>query len=172
MMDQLTGLAGRNEFLRWLERAGRTVSGIYLDIDGFNGVTYTFGHLEGDRILTELGSWLAQRASSLGLEPFRVGGDEFLLTGNALTGDRAWEIANDLVRESQTLGFPYAHPLKTRTVFSLSAVIFPAKSADHGQLRESLDQLDTSLYLSKQATGRDFGVVASAETVEFPQSSD
>src|SRR5215510_16572198 len=121
-MDQLTGLGDRGDLLMRLQGPDTAVGGIFVDIDAFNGVSHAFGHVEGDRILVELGRWLSRRGKALGLDTFRTGGDDFVLIGDALTDDRAKEIASELVRDSQTLGFPYAHPLSTRTVFSLSAV--------------------------------------------------
>ena len=69
------------------------VSAIYLDIDGFIGVNEAFGHLEGDRILVELARWLAGKATTLGVEVFRIGGNEFVLVGAALPNARTRELA-------------------------------------------------------------------------------
>ena len=140
-MDPLTGLGGRDDFLAWLRKTGVSVCGIYLDIDAFNGVSAVFGHVEGDRVLTELGGWLSRKARSLGLDAFRIGGDDFVLIGTAMTGDQARALAAGIVRDSQTLGLPYGHPLKTRTQFSLSAAVFRASSADRGEFKAALDQL-------------------------------
>ncbi|TQK31783.1 EAL domain-containing protein [Arthrobacter sp. SLBN-53] len=82
--DQLTGLANRTLLVDRAEQAlsdpGRdgvgTVGMIFLDLDGFKGVNDTWGHGEGDDVLTVV----AQRIQSViraGDTAARLGGDEF-----------------------------------------------------------------------------------------------
>ena len=86
LYDEVTGLPNRKLFLDRLNFAindARTPSGlrfavVFLDLDGFKLVNDSFGHLAGDRLLTQMG----QRLRS-GLRPTdlaaRFGGDEFAL---------------------------------------------------------------------------------------------
>jgi diguanylate cyclase (GGDEF)-like protein len=103
--DSLTGLANRRRFMSELDhrlsnaagRDERFVVGI-LDLDGFKPVNDIYGHIAGDRLLTEVG----QRLSELDSGTFiaRLGGDEFglILTGDLSdtdlqsTGDRICEM--------------------------------------------------------------------------------
>ncbi|MDO3402107.1 EAL domain-containing protein [Mycolicibacterium neoaurum] len=82
--DQLTGLANRALLVDRVEQAlsdaGRdgvgTVGMIFLDLDGFKAVNDTWGHGEGDDVLTVV----AQRIQSViraGDTAARLGGDEF-----------------------------------------------------------------------------------------------
>jgi diguanylate cyclase (GGDEF)-like protein len=171
MMDALTGLPSRAEFTAFLRDGGAAgMPGIYLNIDGFNGVNCEFAHVEGDRILTVLAGWLAGRAKELGLQAFRVGGNEFVLAGTALASDGALTAAESLVRESQSLGLPYAHPRSQRDVFSLSAVVFRATTADEATFAGALDELGDAAYRAELQAGRDHGVVASAAAIAFPRA--
>ena len=87
--DALTGLLNRPGLEQWLQarddevRAG-TLALLYVDLDRFKPVNDTWGHLAGDRVLTEI----ARRLQSL-VRPAdavaRIGGDEFAL---ALSGVR------------------------------------------------------------------------------------
>ncbi|MEH7157545.1 sensor domain-containing diguanylate cyclase [Neobacillus drentensis] len=83
--DKLTGLMNRIALDPYLEKAakrakplGRTITFLYLDLDGFKQVNDTYGHQIGDLLLQEA----AQRLKDCvrGDEGvFRLGGDEFLI---------------------------------------------------------------------------------------------
>lgn len=78
--DSLTGTQNRaaweakkSEMTLVRGRALGTV--VFLDVDGMKQVNDTYGHLSGDRILSDLGTRLVQ----LTPDAYRVGGDEFIL---------------------------------------------------------------------------------------------
>ncbi|HET9126342.1 MAG TPA: sensor domain-containing diguanylate cyclase [Solirubrobacteraceae bacterium] len=82
--DPLTGLANHRTFQSRLEqeveqahRSGRPLSLALIDIDRFKQINDTFGHLAGDRVLTEVAARL--RATMRGeVLLARIGGDEFV----------------------------------------------------------------------------------------------
>jgi diguanylate cyclase len=88
--DQLTGLPNRTLFtdrLRQsalsLERNGRGVMLLYLDLDNFKAINDRFGHAAGDCLLVETAARLRQlirAADSVG----RLGGDEFVVLAQDL----------------------------------------------------------------------------------------
>jgi diguanylate cyclase (GGDEF)-like protein len=83
LIDPLTGLANRRAFDRRLaeewkrsERYGHPLGMLMLDLDGFKRLNDTRGHKEGDRVLREAASRIADRLRAVDLAA-RIGGDEF-----------------------------------------------------------------------------------------------
>jgi diguanylate cyclase (GGDEF)-like protein len=83
LVDPLTGLANRRAFDRRLaeewqrsERYGHPLGMVMLDLDGFKRLNDTRGHKEGDRVLREAASRIADRLRTVDLAA-RFGGDEF-----------------------------------------------------------------------------------------------
>jgi diguanylate cyclase (GGDEF)-like protein len=82
-VDSVTGLANRRAFDEALtveiaraEREGEPMSVALVDLDGLKRINDRFGHLEGDRMLAEVGR--ALESSIRGVDRcFRWGGDEF-----------------------------------------------------------------------------------------------
>jgi diguanylate cyclase (GGDEF)-like protein len=81
--DPLTGLGNRRAFdealaaeLARARRAGSTVSVALADIDRFKPFNDRFGHLEGDRVLSQVAAAITG-AMRAGDRSFRWGGDEF-----------------------------------------------------------------------------------------------
>lgn len=83
--DELTGLMNRREvnlrapeLINRTKRYAHTTALLMVDIDHFKKINDSFGHLEGDRILKELG----QRLQTFGRQTdliARFGGEEFIL---------------------------------------------------------------------------------------------
>jgi diguanylate cyclase (GGDEF)-like protein len=83
--DQLTGLANNRHFREWMDREtqrlsrfGGEISLVLLDIDNFKSVNDTYGHLQGDEVLSSLGRVLKLESRGVD-EPARYGGEEFVL---------------------------------------------------------------------------------------------
>lgn len=104
--DGLTGLANRpafrahvGEMLALADHTGRTVSVVYVDLNGFKTVNDTLGHAAGDELLVEVG-----RRMRYGLRaddfPTRLGGDEFALV---CLDDQAGSVGDRLARRIQAL---------------------------------------------------------------------
>lgn len=82
-VDGLTGLPNRRAFEESLgsevaraERSGSRLSLALIDLDDLKGVNDSYGHLEGDRCLRDLGGAL-ERSIRAGDRCFRWAGDEF-----------------------------------------------------------------------------------------------
>ena len=82
-VDSLTGLANRRAFDEALtveiaraEREGLPMSVALVDVDGLKRINDRYGHLEGDRMLAQVGRVL-EREIRRGDRCFRWGGDEF-----------------------------------------------------------------------------------------------
>lgn len=97
--DELTGVGNyRSLHERLAEeiarhgRHGRSFALILLDLDGFKSVNERHGHLEGDRLLTEVGE--ALRDELRGEDAvFRQGGDEFAVIVEEADAEEAAEVA-------------------------------------------------------------------------------
>jgi diguanylate cyclase (GGDEF)-like protein len=83
--DELTGLRDRRSFREWLEhefkrskRHGSPLSVLLLDVDEFKRVNDRYGHLNGDRVLSGIGSIIASMLRSTDAGG-RLGGDEFCI---------------------------------------------------------------------------------------------
>ena len=83
--DELTGLLNRREMkyrsnlaLEQAIRSHQPISLLMIDIDYFKKINDTWGHLEGDRVLKELGEKLKDFCRQTDLVA-RIGGEEFLI---------------------------------------------------------------------------------------------
>jgi diguanylate cyclase (GGDEF)-like protein len=103
--DPLTGLPNRTLLLDRLEvalarveRTGKQVALLFVDLDGFKQVNDTLGHHAGDELLAETAACLQQaiRASDTAA---RYGGDEFIVLCDGVSGRAEAEaIAARIVR--------------------------------------------------------------------------
>ena len=97
--DELTGVGNYralrerlNEEISRHARREREFALILIDLDGFKQVNEDFGHLEGDRLLAEVGAALLDEVR--GEDPvFRQGGDEFAVIAPETNGEEAEEVA-------------------------------------------------------------------------------
>ena len=100
LTDELTGIPNRRALFRaateMLARK-QTLSVVLFDLDHFKEVNDKFGHLEGDRILTEVAAMLKSNTRVDDIIG-RYGGDEFLLLLPDTGAKEARAIANRLRR--------------------------------------------------------------------------
>ncbi|WP_158238545.1 EAL domain-containing protein [Pollutimonas subterranea] len=89
--DALTGLPKRVFLMEWLERAldrakadGRSVTLMYLDLDGFKEVNDSLGHFTGDETLKTVGNLLVAKIPDAGIVA-RIAGDEFVIVLENIT---------------------------------------------------------------------------------------
>ncbi len=85
LRDQLTGLANRRHFNRYLRRQiressrlGQSFALLYIDLDGFKVINDHHGHGRGDQILIMLSQRMMKGLKS-GAFLARIGGDEFVV---------------------------------------------------------------------------------------------
>lgn len=104
MLDSLTGILNRKEAIRQIEHSFREkAEGVLfvIDIDNFKKLNDTYGHTEGDQVLTELARIL-RRCSRSDDVCARLGGDEFLIYfpgfgGRATVAERARKIQREFL---------------------------------------------------------------------------
>ncbi len=111
--DTLTELYNRPEFERRLESAIKSAkTGLtthvlcYLDLDQFNVVNETFGHIAGDELLKKLAHTLVASIRETDIIA-RIGGDEFGILLIDCDTSRAREIANNLCQKVREQRFEW-----------------------------------------------------------------
>jgi diguanylate cyclase (GGDEF)-like protein/PAS domain S-box-containing protein len=149
--DPLTGLANRALFydrvshaLDLSQREGRTVTVLFLDLDGFKQINDTMGHGEGDHLLRMVANRLRACARATDTVA-RLGGDEFAVLVEDTAVARSTERLIDRIREQ--MAFPFT--LAGREV-RISASVGSA-SAIGGEVDEILRHADVAMYAAKRA---------------------
>lgn len=155
--DSLTRLLNRRMFyqrmgreIKGARRYGYPISFAILDIDDFKKYNDTYGHLEGDRILAELGRILKEeiRASDFAA---RIGGEEFAIVLPHTPKDSAVPMVDRLMkRVKEKLGISV----------SIGVGEFPS---DANTLRGLMRRVDEVLYEAKKLGKGRIQVVAKRE---------
>ncbi len=149
--DALTGLMNRKAFGDASERAcaraarqGRTVGMLYIDLDGFKQINDTFGHDAGDRVLIEAGRRLRTCLTD-GETLARLGGDEFAVLVDAVSGNRAIELAECIL---STIGEPIEGlPNDARVGASIGIAL---RSSDGIEISTLMQDADAAMYAAKR----------------------
>ena len=146
--DELTGVATRRTLFDEAERClreERVIGVAILDLDDFKPVNDTFGHLTGDRILSDLGALFTSRTRANDLIA-RYGGDEFLLLVTDLGLDDLTGAAERLMGEIATLQWKCGD-----ATFGITATSGMAHSSllPNATLEQLLDAADRDLYAKK-----------------------
>jgi diguanylate cyclase (GGDEF)-like protein len=96
--DELTGLSNHRRFRQILgkeveraKRFDRPLSVVMLDLDDFKVINDNYGHLQGDRVLREVGRVLKHESREVD-EPARYGGEEFVIALPETRIDGAMEV--------------------------------------------------------------------------------
>jgi two-component system cell cycle response regulator len=156
-IDGLTGLWNRHYFDRRMEeetaavqRYGRVLSLILVDVDHFKKVNDSYGHPFGDRVLQNVGEVLHAQLRTVDA-PCRYGGEEFgiILTQTDLAG--AHVVAERLRAAIARIGLGHRGATVTITAsfgISSSELVEPPNRSSVPMLVELADQ---ALYAAKQA---------------------
>jgi diguanylate cyclase (GGDEF)-like protein len=148
--DELTGVGNYRALQERLgeeiarhQRHGREFGLVLLDLDGFKQVNERHGHLEGDRLLADIGAALSEEVRAED-SVFRQGGDEFAVIVPEANAEEAGEVAARL-RDRIARGFSgdAGRPLTAATGFAM----FPADGASATAL---LSFADLDLFASKR----------------------
>jgi diguanylate cyclase (GGDEF)-like protein/PAS domain S-box-containing protein len=149
--DPLTGLANRALFrdrvthaITLARRQARAVTVLYLDLDDFKQVNDSFGHAEGDRLLTLIASRLRVCARSTDTVA-RLGGDEFAVLVEDVDSAASAERLVERIREQMSYPFTLAHG-----DVSMTTSIGSASTVDGG-LDEILRYADVAMYAAKRS---------------------
>jgi diguanylate cyclase len=156
--DPLTGLYNQRAFhdllrrdLLLAERGGTALSLAYFDIDGFKAINDSLGHVEGDRVLTDVAAACSSTLRAIDLA-CRYGGDEFCIIMPNTTAPGAVLVCRRLCaalaerRPGLTLSTgvaqtgPAYHVHAFTLVKAADALMYRAKRQGRGLVREDVVQ--------------------------------
>ena len=146
--DSLTGLANRALFLDRLEqallraqRAGRTVTVLYMDVDRFKLVNDSLGHVAGDALLVAVADRI--RRAVRGAETVaRLGGDEFAVLLENVDSDE------DAVRVARRICDSLRCPLAVADREVTASASIGIASGD-GSAEDLVRDADVAMYRAK-----------------------
>jgi diguanylate cyclase (GGDEF)-like protein len=147
--DPLTGCLNRRAALQRLEdllATGRTLTVLFVDLDGFKDVNDRYGHGTGDALLRHLGTELLRHCGPDQVVG-RLGGDEFLIATTELADDTAARRAAEALERAIT-----EPVLLTGVRLSVRASIGIARSTPQVGGDALVAAADTAMYRAK--TGR------------------
>ena len=172
-VDELTGMLNYRVLLEKLEeevrrkvRTGREFSFVMIDIDDFKRINDRYGHLEGSRLIAQMGPLLKAACRTGSTDTcFRYGGEEFSIL-LAETGCQEAMAVAERVRKSideYPFSVKVAHPFEKVTV-SLGVSTMEQGSAK--TIQALMHEADVALYRSK-AVGKN-KVTYFSESLSMP----
>ncbi|HXY53433.1 MAG TPA: sensor domain-containing diguanylate cyclase [Nitrospirota bacterium] len=171
-VDELTGLLNYRVLLEKLEeeihrqaRTAREFSFIMIDIDDFKRINDRYGHLEGSRLIAQMGPLLKSACRTASTDIcFRYGGEEFSILLAETDLQEALGVAERVRKtvEEYPFSVKVIHPFEQVTV-SLGVSIV---SRGGKTVPEIMNEADVALYRSK-ATGKN-RVTPYSETYTMP----
>jgi len=157
--DQLTGLKNRLSFYEDIKVKKGGI--LFIDLDKFKSINDIYGHEVGDYILKSTGDKLTKCTDGLGMVPYRLAGDEFVIKIDAdISEEKIIEVAENIIKSvSQPTKIG-----KIELVVSCSlGVSFYAKNIT---MKKLIEQADVAMYTAKRS-GRNQYVIASENDVAF-----
>lgn len=156
MVDPLTGLYNRRYGMRHLNNVahrsqvlGQSASVIMLDIDHFKAINDQHGHLNGDRVLTQVADQMREGVRSQDLV-CRIGGEEFLVVLPDTSVAQARAVAERLLHSIADLRTQSDSGAPLRVTLSLG--LGDLRKWDY-DVERTLQAVDRALYAAK-ANGR------------------
>src|SRR2546427_10397915 len=144
-VDELTGLPNLRALQEQLpsrlgpaQRAGRRMAVMMMDVDGFKAVNHRLGPGLGDELLKEVAN-LLRFAVRVGDEPFRVGGDEFVLLLSDADGAGAGIVAQRIQDIYRSMG-QTVRGTDVEVSFSIGIAVFPEDGSTPQTLLERADE--------------------------------
>ncbi|MCL6106147.1 MAG: diguanylate cyclase [Actinobacteria bacterium] len=151
--DPLTGLANRHfmdislkSSLAASKRTGRPFSLILMDLDMFKEYNDTFGHVAGDKLLSDVGSLLKKEVREIDLVA-RYGGEEFLIILPDTGEKTAVDVAERIRGVISATAFSYSRRRPpTRVTISAGVASFEPSILEEEVL---IARADSALYRAK-----------------------
>lgn len=155
-VDELTGLLNYRVLLEKLEeevkrkeRTGREFSFIMIDIDDFKRINDRYGHLEGSRLIAQMGPLLRAACRTGSTDTcFRYGGEEFSVLLAETNIEEAAAVAERMRKAVEDYPFTVkiAHPFEQVTI---SLGVSTVEPECEKTIPELIHESDIALYRSK-----------------------
>ena len=176
-IDELTSLLNYRVLMEKLAeevrrkiRTGRAFSFIMIDIDDFKRVNDRYGHLEGSRLIAQMGPLLrtACRTDSTDI-CFRYGGEEFSILLTETTMEEAEAVAERIRKSVDEYPFTVkiSHPTE---IISVSLGVSCMTGDKQKSITELINEADIALYQAK-AAGKN-RVICYSEGCGMPAASN
>ncbi len=149
----LTGVFNRRKFdeefgLRLLGMKDKDIIGVaLLDLDNFKQYNDSYGHQQGDRLLSEVGRLFLGRLRRRGDTAYRIGGEEFLLVCKCRTEQHLFDFIDSIRADVQRLGREHKKNAPYNVVTFSAGVGFIQGSAKADYV---FAQVDKALYAAKE----------------------
>ncbi|WP_250475895.1 GGDEF domain-containing protein [Caballeronia sp. GAFFF1] len=149
--DYLTGLGNRRSFFEEGGRAaaGRDVSVLAIDLDHFKTINDRYGHQAGDEVLKTF-ALIARNVLGPDAVLARIGGEEFAAVLAGPHGDRAKELAEDVVGRFAATTSRGANGAELRATVSIGLA---RSGTPASALADVLGAADRALYAAKAGGG-------------------
>ncbi|MGD8909751.1 MAG: sensor domain-containing diguanylate cyclase [Chromatiales bacterium] len=152
-VDELTNISNRRGFLQLAQhslnlftREMIPASLVFIDLDNFKPINDTYGHAEGDRVLSAFAQQLESTFRNSDIVA-RLGGDEFVVL---LTNSNKWKAENIVQRFRETISTINQKSIIGHAIsFSYGIVEFNPQK--HRNIEALLAEGDSLMYETKQA---------------------
>lgn len=158
LTDQLTGLFNHRSFqtdyyklFEDCQRKKHRFSVIMIDIDKFKLFNDYYGHLEGDRCLSEIGHAIGEYTDD-GIVTYRFGGEEFVLLLSGQAASRTLAIAESLRQKIMNLKITHEYS-PVASVVTVSVGVHLGVPPAHEKPMDFFDHADQAMYVSKRSGG-------------------
>jgi diguanylate cyclase (GGDEF)-like protein len=147
--DDLTGLYNHRHFFKTLEaelarlkRQKTSLSLLMFDLDNFKRYNDLYGHLEGDKVLKNIGEVVKHSIRYNVDSGYRYGGDEFAVLLIGATVDHALTIAERIRSSIEQAEFQ-----------TITVSIGLTEYRDHFDLEGFVKSADDAMYIAKHSGG-------------------
>jgi len=147
--DDLTGLLNRRATLQRIQQtmdSGRSVTALFIDLDGFKQINDRYGHATGDTVLVNVAEQLKQVARRDDIVG-RLGGDEFIVVLTEAADQHLADLIANRFAGEIARSHGAIHEL------AITASVGAARSIDGVTAEDLLGCADSAMYRAKSQGG-------------------
>jgi len=174
--DPLTNLFNRRVFWELLnyeigraERHGYSFGVLVIDLDNFKHVNDTYGHIVGDKFLTQVADTI-HGCLRLGDILARYGGDEFVLALPEAGQEQVYSVADRIRSALENMAVMTTEGMKVRGTASIGMAVYP----DHAKTSKDLFMFADNMTYKAKGSGKNCVLVPTSDDVVevFQKSSE